>query len=120
MFDIHFLVDEDDRNNVNTLLTNLYDSCTKQQEVSDDPAALRTGDFRKDALGEKEALRSLVDRIAVLNPTALPSDRNDTMQKCFLRSTVSRTDWELDDERGAHHKRATTIILTHLLLQSDP
>lgn len=95
LFDSHFMVDQDSWQNVEALFTNSFDSATKQEEVSDDLAALKIEDYMLDDCSNKDAIKRLIYCIATSVPLALPSNRNDTLQKKFLKLAVNGTEWGL-------------------------
>lgn len=68
MFHSHFLIDQDNWIILDTLFKNRYDSCTKQQEASNELATLQIGDFQKDDTSDKDALSKLTYRISRLPP----------------------------------------------------
>lgn len=100
LFHAHFIVENANWPLVDILSTSRYDSSTKQEEVSDEIASLHTSNFREDGDKERGALSNLIDRIAMLNPLAILSDRNDTVQKRFLRSAVRGRAWDLHAEKA--------------------
>lgn len=61
----------------------------------DELGSLKMDDCRKEDTTEKKALTKLVDWIVKLYPLLLTSDRNQAMQKRFLKRTVSGTLWAL-------------------------
>lgn len=81
LIDSHFQIDQDNWQYVDALFRDRYDSVTKLKEVSDELTAMKISDFQESAKSEKDALTRLIDRLAALTPLALPSDRNDVMQK---------------------------------------
>lgn len=92
LFDSHFVIDQINCAQVVDFFNKQYDSETKQEEMSEELRSLRIKKFRKEGSSDEEALESLVDCITTLYPLSLPSDRNNLMQKRFLRQAVSETD----------------------------
>lgn len=84
-FNSHFVIDRPDWAQVVDMFSKRYGSVTKQDEISKKLSSLRIEDFRKEGGSNKEALGDLSDRIATLYPLSLPTDRNDMMQKIFLK-----------------------------------
>lgn len=70
--DIHVEIDYNNWERVDALFTTRFSSATKQEEVSDELAALKIDEFQKDMESEKGALTKLIYRAVVLTSLALP------------------------------------------------
>lgn len=68
--------------------------------MSEELSTLRIEEFCKKEENENEGLVKLVDRIVKIYPLSFPTDRNEAMQKRFLKQTVSETEWGLHVETG--------------------
>lgn len=91
LFDSRFRVDIDNRQTAEALFCEIYDSVTKQEEVSDELDSLKISNFRKDSGDVKDVLTEIIARLATLTPLPLKSIRKDIMLNRFPRTAVSGT-----------------------------
>lgn len=112
LFDSHFETDRHKWERVDALSINWHDSETKQEQVSDEPAALKIVEFQKDSKSKKEGLTKFVARMDMLTPLALLSDRNDVMQERFLRSDVRGTECVSMQKHPEQNKSVTISMWT--------
>lgn len=122
LFNAHFVIDEANWSQVDVLFTQRYDLPTKQEEVSDELSSLNIEDFTKEEGADREALMQVIDQMETLYPLSIPSNRNDTMLKGFLRQAISGTEWALQAENGTqmngtYHADVDTLFSTIRTIQ---